>query len=86
MQLPPIPKNSFINQFEMGQVIIRARFGLPHPFPNLNAANIASKVNSVLDELNLEELPFSIKIKAVTKFPSGDVKFFPQNCLGAKWL
>lgn len=36
-QLPPIPKHSFINQFKLGQIIIRAKFGLPHPFPNLNA-------------------------------------------------
>lgn len=85
-QLPPIPKHSFINQFKLGQIIIRAKFGLPHPFPNLNAWDIAKKVNTVLDELNLEELPFSIKIRAVTKSPSGDIKFFTQNCLGAKWL
>lgn len=70
----------------MGQVTIRARFGLPHPFPNLNAADKAYKVNSVLEKLNLGDLPFSIKVKAVTKFPSGDVKFFTQNRLGAKWL
>lgn len=85
-QLPPVPKNSFINQFKMGQVIIRAKFGLPHPFPNLSAADIANKVNSVLDNLEHEDLPFSIKVKAVTKFPSGDIKFFTQNRLGARWL
>lgn len=70
-QLPPIPKNSFINQFKMGQVTIRAKFGLPHPFHNLNPTDIASRVNAVLDDLDPKDLPFSITVRAVTKFPSG---------------
>lgn len=45
-----------------------------HPFANLNAADIANRVNYALDNLNVENLPFSIIVKAVKDFYSESIR------------
>jgi hypothetical protein len=84
--LPPVPPSSYMNQFKLGQVVIRKKFDQPKPFEGLTAASICQKINKALSfaKANIEnEL---IQVKVVAQFPNRDVKIFTKDLQAAKWL
>lgn len=48
---------------------------------------VLQTTESILHNLDVQNLPFRFRFKAITKFPSGDLSVcFTQNRSGAKWL
>ncbi|KAA1073022.1 hypothetical protein PGT21_050028 [Puccinia graminis f. sp. tritici] len=84
--LPSIPPNSYINRFKRGHTIIRSRPGTEKPFLNLSPMQIVTNVNQALSSINAKIDNSPVQVQAVTRFPSGDVKFITKNRTMARWL
>ncbi|EFP80333.1 uncharacterized protein PGTG_06289 [Puccinia graminis f. sp. tritici CRL 75-36-700-3] len=84
--LPTIPPNSYINRFKKGHTIIRTRPGAVKPFLNLSPMQIVTNVNQALSSINARIDNTPVQVQAVTRFPSGDVKFITKNRTIARWL
>ncbi|EFP77579.1 uncharacterized protein PGTG_03535 [Puccinia graminis f. sp. tritici CRL 75-36-700-3] len=84
--LPSIPPNSYVNRFKRGHTIIRSRPGTEKPFLNLSSMQIVTNINQALSSINAKIDNSPVQVQAVTRFPSGDVKFITKNRTMARWL
>ncbi|EFP85787.2 uncharacterized protein PGTG_11116 [Puccinia graminis f. sp. tritici CRL 75-36-700-3] len=77
---------AYINRFKKGHTIIRTRPGAVKPFLNLSPMQIVTNVNQALSSINARIDNTPVQVQAVTRFPSGDVKFITKNRTIARWL
>ncbi|MBW0484590.1 hypothetical protein O181_024305 [Austropuccinia psidii MF-1] len=81
-----MPQSQDTNKFKKHNIVIRPRFGQPKPFEGKTTQEIYNKINKALIDVNAKSDNNPIQIKAVIRYPSGDVKVFTKTRQEAVWL
>ncbi|MBW0478451.1 hypothetical protein O181_018166 [Austropuccinia psidii MF-1] len=74
------------NQFKRFYIVIRTKIGAPKPFEKMTPQEAFNKINKVLIEINANCKNIPIRIKAFTRYPSGDIKLYTKSRAKAQWL
>ncbi|MBW0488301.1 hypothetical protein O181_028016 [Austropuccinia psidii MF-1] len=74
------------NKFKKYSIVIRTKFGATKPFAGKTTQEAYNRVNKALMEVNAKHDNNPIRIKAIIKYPSGDVRLFTRTRAEAKWL
>ncbi|MBW0528314.1 hypothetical protein O181_068029 [Austropuccinia psidii MF-1] len=80
------PSTTEQNKFKKFSIVIRTKFVATKPFAGKTTQEAYNKVNKALMEVNVKQDKNPIQIKAIIKYPSGDVRLFTQTKAEAKWL
>ncbi|MBW0479868.1 hypothetical protein O181_019583 [Austropuccinia psidii MF-1] len=75
-----------VNIFIKYNIVIRPRFGSPKPFKGKTTQEMYNKINKALIEINAKCENNPIRIKAITRYPSGDIKLFTKTRYEVIWL
>ncbi|MBW0522165.1 hypothetical protein O181_061880 [Austropuccinia psidii MF-1] len=88
--LPPKPatteKPTLPNKLKKFGVTIRPKFGQTKPFTKKNPLEITNAINGALLKVNAKTDNTPIQIRAVTRFPSGNIRLFTKTRMEAKWF
>ncbi|MBW0483868.1 hypothetical protein O181_023583 [Austropuccinia psidii MF-1] len=74
------------NRFKKISIVIHTKFGATNPFKDKTTRELYNKVNKALMEVNAKQDNNPVQIKAIIKYPSGDVQIFTKTKAEARWL
>ncbi|MBW0502315.1 hypothetical protein O181_042030 [Austropuccinia psidii MF-1] len=74
------------NKFTKFSIVIRTKFGATKPFKGKTTQESYNRVNKALMEVNAKYDNVPIRIRAIIKYPSGDIRLFTKTKAEAKWL
>ncbi|MBW0499330.1 hypothetical protein O181_039045 [Austropuccinia psidii MF-1] len=75
-----------INKFKKYHIVIQTKFGTPKPFEKVSSQEACNTINKVLMEINATYENAPIRIRAFTRYPSGDIKLYTRLRAEARWL
>ncbi|MBW0483346.1 hypothetical protein O181_023061 [Austropuccinia psidii MF-1] len=74
------------NQFKKFHIVIRTQISAPKPFEKTTPQEACNRINKALMDINGNCDNTPIRIKALTRYPSGDIKLYTKSRAEARWL
>ncbi|MBW0482641.1 hypothetical protein O181_022356 [Austropuccinia psidii MF-1] len=74
------------NKFKKYHIVIRTKFGAPKPFEKTSPQTACNTINKALMEINANYDNTPIRIRAFSRYPSGDIKLYTRSRAEARWL
>ncbi|MBW0496568.1 hypothetical protein O181_036283 [Austropuccinia psidii MF-1] len=74
------------NKFKKFDIVIQTKFGAPKPCKRTSPQEACNKINKALMDVNANCNNTPVRIKAFTRYPSGDIKSYTKSRMEARWL
>ncbi|MBW0521937.1 hypothetical protein O181_061652 [Austropuccinia psidii MF-1] len=74
------------NKFKKYHIVICTKFGAQKPFKKTSPQAACNTINKALMEINANYDNTPIRIRAFTRYPSGDIKLYTRSRAEALWL
>ncbi|MBW0493891.1 hypothetical protein O181_033606 [Austropuccinia psidii MF-1] len=67
------------NKFKKYHIVIRTKFGAPKPFKKTSPQTACNTINKALMDINANCDNTPIRIRAFTRYPTGDIKLYTRS-------